>query len=152
MIQSCSATHVARLCSKKIENKSVISMRSPTIGISKLNLDIMGSCGCQPSLKFGAPMNHHDGCYFCMISLAGFNKKNRKKTSYSFIPSAIRLVPHFEDFPASVFKGFADRLAQKLEYEEVTGSDSNPGFGIASQSDNNFDCFESANEPKLLNQ
>ncbi|CAI9716317.1 Hypothetical predicted protein [Octopus vulgaris] len=60
----------------------------------------------------------------------------------------------------SSFQGIADilvpavvtRLAQEPEYEKMTESDSNPDFDNASEADSDFDCFESAIEPKLFNQ
>ena len=57
------------------------------------------------NLPFGIPMvwreqqNHHDDCYFCMISTKGFNKRNKSKIIYPNLKSAIRPVPHSDDIP-----------------------------------------------------
>jgi hypothetical protein len=43
--------------------------------------------------------NHYDDCYFCMVNLAGYNKKNKKGITYPNLLSAIRPVPHGPDLP-----------------------------------------------------
>jgi hypothetical protein len=45
--------------------------------------------------------NHYDDCYFCMVSVAGYNKKKKKKKGITFpnLLSAIRPVPDGPDLP-----------------------------------------------------
>jgi hypothetical protein len=43
--------------------------------------------------------NHYDDCYFCMVSVTGYNKKNKKGIKYPNLLSAIRPVPHGPDLP-----------------------------------------------------
>jgi hypothetical protein len=56
-------------------------------------------------MQFAIPMqwreqkNHYDDCYFCMVNVAGYNKKNKKEITYPNLLSAIRPVPHGPDLP-----------------------------------------------------
>lgn len=60
------------------------------------------------SMPFGVPMiwrestNHIDNCYFCMINITGYSKKNKRNIEYPNLPSAIRPVPHSEGIPIPV--------------------------------------------------
>jgi hypothetical protein len=51
-------------------------------------------------MPFAIPMqwreqkNHYDDCYFCMVIVAGYKKKNKKGITYPNLLSAIRSVPH----------------------------------------------------------
>ncbi len=69
--------------------------------------------GKRKSLPFGIPMvwrepkDHVTDCYFCLVSTKGIGKKSRRKICYPSIPSAIRPIPHSEELPVPVFKGFA---------------------------------------------
>ena len=40
---------------------------------------------------------HYDDCYFCMVSVTGCNKENKKGNKYPNLLSAIRRVPHGPD-------------------------------------------------------
>ena len=67
------------------------------------------SQGKNAKLKFGVPMvwrepsNHLDDCYFCLVNVKGFNKKNKQYLQYPSIPSAIRPVAHSEEIPVPIF-------------------------------------------------
>jgi hypothetical protein len=56
-------------------------------------------------MPFAIPMhwreqkNHYDDCYFCMVNVTGYNKKNEKGIKYPNLLSAIRPVPHGFDLP-----------------------------------------------------
>ena len=66
------------------------------------------------SMKFGVPMvwrepkNHHDDCYFCMVSMSGWNRHKKKSWHYPDIESARRPVPHCSDVPVPVFTSLPD--------------------------------------------
>ena len=85
--------------------------------------------GKRKGLPFGVPMvwrepkDHLNDCYFCMVNLKGIGKKNRQRISYPSIPSAIRPVPHSDEFSPPVFNGFASSENEievedeRMEYE-----------------------------------
>jgi len=56
--------------------------------------------GKRKAMPFAIPMqwreqkNYYDDCYFCMVNVAGYNKKNKKGITYPNLLSAIRPVPH----------------------------------------------------------
>ena len=43
--------------------------------------------------------NHYNDCCFCMVSVTGYNKKNKKGNKYPYLLSAIWPVPHGPDLP-----------------------------------------------------
>ena len=45
------------------------------------------------------PRNHADNCYFSLANITGFNASSRKKIKYPTLRSAMRPVPHSDDFP-----------------------------------------------------
>lgn len=49
------------------------------------------------------PTNHLDDCYFCLVNVKGFNKKNKQYLQYPNIPSAILPVAHSEEIPVPAF-------------------------------------------------
>ena len=61
--------------------------------------------GKRASMPFAVPMiwreqqNHHDDCYFCCTSIAGFNKKNKGHIKYAYCVSARKPVPHDDENP-----------------------------------------------------
>jgi hypothetical protein len=63
--------------------------------------------GKQKAMPFAIPMqwrkqkNHHDDCYFCMVKVAGYNKKNKKRITYPNLLSAIEHVHHGHDLPVT---------------------------------------------------
>ena len=69
------------------------------------------------------PKDHLNDCYFCMVNLKEIGKKNRQRFSNPSIPSAIRPVPHSDEFPPPVFNDFAsseDKIKvedEQMEYE-----------------------------------
>ena len=76
-------------------------------------------------MNFGIPMlwrepkNHIDDCYFCIVNVQGFNKKNKHSLKYPNLDSALRPIPHCDEtIPIPVFKGLPE-----LEEEETTSSD-----------------------------
>lgn len=61
--------------------------------------------GNRPSMPFAVPMiwreqkDHVTDCYFCLTSVSGYSKKNKKAITYPNLPSAIRPVPHDDTLP-----------------------------------------------------
>ena len=72
------------------------------------------SQGKNAKLKFGVPMvwrepkNHVDDCYFCLVNVKGFNKKNKQHLQYPNIHSAIRPIPHSDKVPVPIFTKLPD--------------------------------------------
>ena len=66
-----------------------------------------GSNGKKAAFNFAVlmvwrePRNHADDCYFCLTNITGFNASSRKKIKYPNLRSAMRPVPHSDDFPVS---------------------------------------------------
>ena len=56
--------------------------------------------------------NHYDDCYFCIVSVTGYNKKNKKRIKYLNLLSAIRPVPHGPDLPVP---SAPDKLSDESE-------------------------------------
>ena len=54
------------------------------------------------------PKNHVDDCYFCLVNVRGFNKKNKQHLQYPNIHSAMRPIPHSDEVPISTFTKFPD--------------------------------------------
>ena len=56
--------------------------------------------GSRSSMPFAVPMiwrepkDHTTDCYFCLTKIAGFTSKNKSRTVYPDLPSAICPVPH----------------------------------------------------------
>ena len=65
-------------------------------------------------IKFGVPMvwrepkNHLNDCYFCLISVKRFNKKNKKHLQYPNIHSAMGPIPDSDKVPVPTFSKFTD--------------------------------------------
>ena len=78
--------------------------------------------GTRDRLKFGIPMiwrepkDHVNDCYFCIVKIAGFNKKTRYKISYPNLDSAIHPVPHSNEVPVPVF----DQLPTLEDEDDIT--------------------------------
>ena len=72
------------------------------------------SQGKNAKLKFGVPMvwrepkNHADDCYFCLVNVKGFNKKNKQHLQYPNIHSAMRTIPHSDKVPVPIFTKLPD--------------------------------------------
>ena len=72
------------------------------------------SQGKNAKLKFGVPMvwretkNHVDDCYFCLVNVKGFNKKNKQHLQYPNIDSAMRPIPHSDKVPVPIFTKIPD--------------------------------------------
>ena len=49
------------------------------------------------------PKNHVDDCYFCLVNVKGFNKKNKQHLQYPNIHFAIRPIPHSDKVPVPIF-------------------------------------------------
>ena len=70
----------------------------------------MWTKGTREKLAFGIPMvwreqkDHSTDCYFCLVKTSGFNKKNKSKTEYPNLLSAIRPMPHSAEIPVPVFE------------------------------------------------
>lgn len=98
--------------------------------VCKTCVETLRSCsqGRNARLKFGVPMvwreptNHSDDCYFCLVNVKGFNKKNKQHLQYPSIPSAIRPVAHSEEIPVPKFtelpKIHDTDLSSTFSYEE----------------------------------
>ena len=72
------------------------------------------SQGKNAKLKFGVPMvwrepkNHVDDCYFCLVNVKGFNKKNKQHLQYPNIHSAMRPIPHSDKVLVPIFTKLPD--------------------------------------------
>eukprot|EP00096_Caligus_rogercresseyi_P012134 TRINITY_DN499_c0_g5_i3.p1 TRINITY_DN499_c0_g5~~TRINITY_DN499_c0_g5_i3.p1 ORF type:complete len:229 (+),score=-11.64 TRINITY_DN499_c0_g5_i3:313-999(+) len=68
-------------------------------------------------LPFATPMtwreqkDHTTDCYFCLVNTKGHTKKTKHKISYPSIPSAIPPIPHSDQLPIPIFKGFDSATA-----------------------------------------
>ena len=100
-------------------------------GLLMLHVIIVKKCFVteRKGLPVGVPMvwreptDHITNCYFCLVNAMGVGKKNRRKISYPSISSAIRPVPHSDDLPVPIFKGFSSFEDQDSEFvQEGHGS------------------------------
>ena len=72
------------------------------------------SQGKNAKLKFGVPIvcrepkHDVDDCYFCLVNVKGFNKKNKQHLIYSNIHSAMRPIPHSDKVPVPIFTKLLD--------------------------------------------
>ena len=87
------------------------------------------SQGKNMKLKFGVPMiwrepkNHVDDCYFCLINVKGFNKKNKQHLQYPNIHSAMQLIPHSDKVPVPIFTKLPD-----IDEDQLRSSTSSTNF------------------------
>ena len=71
------------------------------------------SQGKNAKLKFGVPLdwrepkNHVDDCYFCLVNVKGYNKKNRQHLRHPNIHSAMRPT-HSDEVPVPYFTKLPD--------------------------------------------
>ena len=99
--------------------------------------------------------NHADDCYFCITSLVGFNRKNRKNILYHSISSARRPIPHSNENPVPVFKELlnipvsATSLAKDSTLQELTESDTD---AENQNGDDDIDYHGCLIEPQRFNQ
>ena len=49
-----------------------------------------------------------DDCYFCLVNVKGFNKKNKQHLQYPNIHSAMRPIPHSDEVPVPIFTKLPD--------------------------------------------
>ncbi|CAK8684393.1 unnamed protein product [Clavelina lepadiformis] len=81
-------------------------------------------------MKFGIPMiwreqrNHVDDCYFCLVSVKGYNKKSKHRLKYPNLDSALRPVPHSDEKPLPVFISLPE-----LHEEAISSSEASFGKG-----------------------
>ena len=54
------------------------------------------------------PKNHVDDCYFCLINVKGFNKKNKQHLQYPNIHSATQLISQSDKVPVPIFTKLSD--------------------------------------------
>ena len=52
--------------------------------------------------------NQVDDCYFCLVNVKRFNKKNKQHLQYSNVHSAIRSIPHSDKVPVPIFTKLPD--------------------------------------------
>ena len=52
--------------------------------------------------------NHVDDCYFCLVNVKGFNKKNKQYLQYPNIHSAMRPILHSDKVPVPIFTKLPD--------------------------------------------
>ena len=80
------------------------------------------SQGKNTKLEFGVPMvrrepkNHVDDCYFCLVNVKGFNKKDKQYLQYPNIHSAMRPIPHNNEVPVPTFNKFPDINVDQLKF------------------------------------
>ena len=72
------------------------------------------SQGKNAKLKFGVsmvwrePKNHVDDCYFCLVNVKGFKKKNKQHLQYPNIHSALRPISHSDKVLVPIFTKLSD--------------------------------------------
>ena len=71
------------------------------------------------------PKDHCNDCYFCAVKTKGINRKNRNSLTYPNLNSAIRSVPHREEFPVPGFEGLPQLESSLTSEEEDVSIDSN---------------------------
>ena len=57
---------------------------------------------CVPKV-WREPKNHVDDCYFCLINVKEFNKKNKQHLQYPNMHSAMRPIPHSDKVHVPIF-------------------------------------------------
>ena len=88
------------------------------------------SQGKNAKLKFGVlmvwrePKNHVNDCYFCLVNVKGFNKKNKQHLQYPNIHSTMRPIPHSDKVPVPIFTKLPDIDEDQLRsFTSSTNSD-----------------------------
>lgn len=71
------------------------------------------------------PRNHHDDCYFCVVSVKGFNKYKKRNWEYPDLESARRSVPHSKDVPVPVFTTLPELSSSDVEELQDVESNTN---------------------------
>ena len=72
------------------------------------------SQGKNAKLKSAVPVvwrestNHVEDCYFGLVNIKGFNKKNNQHFQYPNIQSAMRPIPNSDEVPVTTFTKFRD--------------------------------------------
>ena len=95
------------------------------------------------------PRNHADDCYFCLTNITGFNASSREKIKYPNLRSAMRPVPHSDDFPVPTPPVNKDLLSSSDE-EMPSGEDSAESISLE-----DTECTysgTSGNEPHWITQ
>ena len=88
----------------------------------------MWTKGTREKLAFDIPMvwreqkDHSTGCYFCLVKISGFNKKNQSKIEYPILLSAIRPMRHSAEIPVPVFEPYLPYLEDLSDDEERSDS------------------------------
>lgn len=99
--------------------------------------------GKRASIPFAVPMiwrepqNHHDDCYFCCTSIAGFNRKNKGNIRYADCASAQKPVPHDTENPVPSCPADHNIIVSSCEEDD---------------DDNTFELDAQEQKPHLLNQ
>ena len=86
--------------------------------------------GKNDKLKFGVPMvwrepkNYVYDCYFCLVNVKGFNKKNKQHLQYPNVHSAMRPITHSDKVPVPIFTKLPDIDEDQLRsFTSSTNSD-----------------------------
>ena len=87
--------------------------------------------------------DHITDCYFCLTKTKGYNQRNRKKTLYPNLPSAICPVPHSADLPVPVTPPCLP---------ELKGKSSENSENSSCDSDGTFQLSQEATKPHLISQ
>jgi hypothetical protein len=105
--------------------------------------------GKRLSMPFAVPMvwrepkNHIDDCYFCMVNISGYNKKNKSNIIYPNLLSAIRPIPHDPELPVPV---------PSKAFETILNHDTSiDSAGNSSNNDEDFQ-LDTTDAPQLFNQ
>jgi hypothetical protein len=73
------------------------------------------------SIQWREQKNHYDDCYFPMVSVTGYNKKNKKGIKYPNIISAVQPVPHGLDLPLSSVPDNLSDESERSSLQSATG-------------------------------
>ena len=65
------------------------------------------------------PKNHFNDCYFCAVKTKEIKRKNRNSLVYPNLESAIRPIPHCNEIPVPVFKGFPELKLPSSEEDQT---------------------------------
>lgn len=128
----------------------------PTICCTSCYINLtQWSNGKNICMKFGIPMtwreptNHATDCYFCLVKVYGFSKKNKNSVQYPDVPSVSKPSPHCPELP--IPKPVSSLT--ELKYDSAVEQ-------IESEADDNYSNLdndppyvpESSREPHLITQ
>ncbi|KAM4040625.1 uncharacterized protein ACNLHF_011913 [Anomaloglossus baeobatrachus] len=88
--------------------------------------------------------NHLEDCYFCLVNVKGFNKKNKQYLQYQSITSAIRPIAYCEDIPVPRYTALPENVDTDLSSYCYTDEEDSPDIFQP--------CDEDCDKPILFTQ